>query len=52
MADPFGAAILRESPVIALAPARRRAMTLRFALVGSDRLRRLLDPAAELPDLV
>ncbi len=52
MADPFGAAILRESPLIALAPARRKAMTLRVALVGSDRLRRLLDPAAELPDLI
>jgi hypothetical protein len=52
MADPFGAAILRESPLIAVASARRKAMTLRFALVGSDRLRRLLDPAAELPDLI
>ena len=49
VADPFGAAILRESPGIALAPARRKAVTLRFALVGSDRLRRLLDPAAEEP---
>ncbi|HTZ78147.1 MAG TPA: MmcB family DNA repair protein [Stellaceae bacterium] len=49
VADPFGAAILRESPGIALPPARRKAVTLRFALVGSDRLRRLLDPAAEEP---
>src|SRR5262249_13783742 len=51
IADPFGAAILREAPLTVLPAARRRAVTLRFALVGSDRLRRLLDPSAELPEL-
>ena len=50
MADPFGAAVLRESPTVALPAARRKAMTLRFGLVGSDRLRRLLDPASEMPE--
>lgn len=52
VADPFGAAILRESPSLALPPARRRALTLNFALTGSGRLRRLLDPGAEEPDLI
>ena len=46
VADGFGGAVLREAPLIALAAARRKAVTLRFALVGSERLRRLLDPAA------
>lgn len=47
VADPFGGAILRDSLIVQLPPARRRAMTLRFALVGADRLRRLVDPGAE-----
>jgi hypothetical protein len=51
IADSFGAEILRESPVTTMAPARRKAVTLRFALVAADRLRRLLDPAADLPEL-
>jgi hypothetical protein len=46
VADAFGAAILRESPVAAVPAARRKSVILRFALLGSDRLRRLLDPAA------
>jgi len=46
VADGFGAAILRESPVAAVPTARRKAVILRFALLGSDRLRRLLDPGA------
>ena len=46
VADGFGGAVLREAPLLALAAARRKAVTLRFALVGADRLRRLLDPAA------
>jgi len=45
VADGFGGAVLREAPVLALSAARRKAVTLRFALVGSERLRRLLDPA-------
>jgi hypothetical protein len=44
IADPFGAQILREPPPRPLSPARRRAVTLRFALTGAQRLRRQLDP--------
>jgi hypothetical protein len=44
VADGFGGAVLREAPLIALAAARRKAVTLRFALLGSERLRRVLDP--------
>jgi hypothetical protein len=47
VADPFGAAILRDTISTPLSPARRRAMTLRFALTSADRLRRLTDPGAE-----
>ena len=46
VADGFGGVVLRETPLIALGAARRKAVTLRFALVSADRLRRLLDPAA------
>jgi hypothetical protein len=46
VADPFGAAVLRPSPVRPLAAARRRAVTLRFALLGAQRLHRALDPGA------
>ncbi len=46
VADGFGGAVLREAPMLALAAARRKAVTLRFALVSSERLRRLLDPSA------
>jgi hypothetical protein len=51
MADPFGAAVLREAPAAPLVAARRRAVTLRFALLAATRLRRLLDPSAEDPVL-
>ena len=47
VADGLGAAVLREAPVLALSAARRKAVILRFALLGSERLRRLLDPASE-----
>src|SRR5713226_3117441 len=46
VADGFGAAVLRDAPVMPMAAARRKAVTLRFALLGSERLRRLLDPAS------
>jgi hypothetical protein len=46
VADPFGAAFLRHGVTTPLAPARRRALTLRFALGAAGRLRRLLDPEA------
>jgi hypothetical protein len=50
MADGFGAAVLREAPETPLAAARRKAATLRFGLVAANRLRRLLDPAADEAD--
>jgi len=51
VADGFGAAILRDGALSPLAAARRRALTLRFALAAAARLRRHLDPeAAWLPD--
>ena len=43
-ADAWGAAILREAPAMPLSAPRRRAVTLRFALVAGQRLTRLLDP--------
>jgi hypothetical protein len=52
VADGFGGAVLREAPLMTLAAARRKAVTLRFALVGSERLRRLLDPTAGDPSAV
>lgn len=44
VADAYGAAILRESPVLRLNGARRRAQSLRFALAAAERLGRLTDP--------
>ncbi len=44
LADRYGAAILREAPAHALAPATRRAVLLRFASAAADRLHRLVDP--------
>jgi len=46
VADGFGAAILRHGAESLLAPGRRRALTLRFALSAATRLRRQLDPEA------
>jgi hypothetical protein len=46
VADPFGAAVLREAATTPLNPARRRALTLRFARLAAARLRRCLDPEA------
>jgi hypothetical protein len=43
-ADAFAAEILRPAPVLRLAPARRKAMTLRFAQLAAQRLQRLTDP--------
>jgi len=50
IADPFGAAVLRESAAVPLAAARRRAVQLRFARLGAGRLRRLLDPGIDEPE--
>lgn len=44
IADSWSAVILRDAPVRALAPARRKALTLRAALAASERLLRLTDP--------
>lgn len=52
VADGFGADILREAPSFPLAAARRRAVTLRFALAGAGRLRRLVDLGAGDPALL
>jgi hypothetical protein len=46
VADPFGAALLRDGRATPLNPGRRRAVTLRFARLGAARLRRHLDPEA------
>ena len=48
VADAFGAALLRHGVATPLAAARRRALTLRFALAAALRLRRQLDPQAGL----
>lgn len=51
VADGFGAAVLRHGALTPLMAARRRAVTLRFALAAASRLRRHVDPAAGwLPD--
>jgi hypothetical protein len=44
VADAYGALVLREAPEHRLAPATRRAMLLRFAQTGTDRLHDLADP--------
>jgi hypothetical protein len=44
VADAWSAEILRDAPGHRLAPARRKAMTLRFALTAARRLRGLEDP--------
>jgi hypothetical protein len=52
VADAFGAETLRHGEARPLAPARRRSVTLRFALLAATRLRRLIDPQAPLGDPV
>ncbi|MFW5662074.1 MAG: DNA repair putative endonuclease MmcB [Oceanicaulis sp.] len=42
IADGFGGAVLRESPVQTLAPARRKSLTLRFARNAAERALRSL----------
>jgi hypothetical protein len=46
VADRFGGAILRPSPVAALHASRRKAVTLRFAKVAAERLAAVIDIAA------
>ncbi|HTH96095.1 MAG TPA: MmcB family DNA repair protein [Stellaceae bacterium] len=43
-ADAFGAAIVRPARLENLAPARRKAVSLRFARLAAQRLQRLIDP--------
>jgi hypothetical protein len=43
-ADGHGAAILREALDVPLAPARRKAMMLKLARLGADRVHLLMDP--------
>jgi hypothetical protein len=50
VADPFGAALLRDGSTTPLNPGRRRALILRFARIAAARLRRCLDPDATLLD--
>jgi len=44
VADHWGAEIVREAELRAIAPATRRAVMLRFAIAAADRLHRLADP--------
>jgi hypothetical protein len=43
-ADAWGAALLREAPLLPLAAPRRRALMLRFGLLAGHRLNQFLDP--------
>ena len=51
VADAFAASLIRDGGQNALAPGRRRAVTLRFALAAAARRRRHLDPQAGLAEL-
>lgn len=44
LADGYGAEVLRDAPEHRLAPARRKAVTLRFAAQAARRLQALRDP--------
>ncbi|MFQ5775112.1 MAG: MmcB family DNA repair protein [Kiloniellaceae bacterium] len=48
VADPYGAAVLREAPPLRLNPTRRRAQILRFAHTAALRLARHTDPRPAL----
>jgi hypothetical protein len=50
VADPFGAALLRDGLATPLNSGRRRALTLRFARLAAARLHRHLDPEAHRLD--
>ncbi len=51
VADAFSASLIRDGNASVLAPGRRRAVTLRFALTAAARLRRQIDPQAGLAGL-
>ena len=44
IADGYGAVVLREAPLLPLAPARRRTLILRFAQTAAQRLNHVEDP--------
>jgi hypothetical protein len=44
VADPFGGEIVRDAPIRALGPARRKAILIRFGRAAAGRLQALLDP--------
>lgn len=44
VADPYGAAVLREAPLAPLPAPRRRAQLVRFAMLASSRLAMRSDP--------
>jgi hypothetical protein len=44
VADDYGAVVLRRSPPLAMNGSRRRAQTLKLAMLASQRQQRLLDP--------
>ena len=50
VADAFSASVVRDGSSRILAPGRRRAVTLRFALTAAARLRRHVDPQAGLSE--
>jgi len=43
IADGYGGTVMRESPSLKLAPARRKSLTLKFARVAAQRLTYMLD---------
>ena len=45
VADAYGAAVIRLAPTLVMNASRRRAQLLRLALIASQRLQRLVDPA-------
>jgi hypothetical protein len=49
-ADDFGAEVVRDAPLTALATVRRRALILRMGMVAARRLQALRDPGAGLSD--
>ncbi|MEP7240328.1 MAG: MmcB family DNA repair protein [Devosia sp.] len=46
VADAHGAEMLRDAAEVTLPPARRRAMLLKLARLGADRVHQLMDPPA------